>query len=106
MVGLKILTRVFHEHYKIALRHHSHTVHDRCSKPHATPTGDTSLRHNKVWIFDVKPVCTGSFNWTNAAEKQNDENLVRIDGAQVAADYERLVFQRILSKETLVRPDK
>jgi len=64
----------------------------------------TALMHNKVGIFDAKTVCTGSFNWTNAAEKRNDENLLIIDGTQVAAAYERFVFQRILTRETLVEP--
>ena len=64
----------------------------------------TALMHNKVGIFDGKTVCTGSFNWTNAAEKHNDENLLIIDGTQVAAAYEKFVFQRILTKETLVEP--
>ena len=64
----------------------------------------TALMHNKVGIFDGKTVCTGSFNWTNAAEKRNDENLLVVDGAQVAAAYEKFVFQRILTKETLVQP--
>ena len=64
----------------------------------------TALMHNKVAIFDGKTVCTGSFNWTNAAEKRNDENLLVVDGAQVAAAYEKFVFQRILTKETLVQP--
>ncbi len=39
-------------------------------------TRQTALMHNKVVIFDGQTVCTGSFNWTNAAEKHNDENLV------------------------------
>src|SRR5437016_6263859 len=64
----------------------------------------TALMHNKVGIFDGKTVCTGSFNWTNAAEKRNDENLLIIDGTQVAAAYEKFVFRRILTKETLVVP--
>jgi phosphatidylserine/phosphatidylglycerophosphate/cardiolipin synthase-like enzyme len=64
-----------------------------------------ALMHNKVAIFDGKTVSTGSFNWTNAAEKRNDENLVVIDGAQVAAQYEKFVFQRILTTETVGRPD-
>ena len=60
--------------------------------------------HNKVGIFDAKTICTGSFNWTRAAEKRNDENLLIVDGTQVAAAYEKFVFQRILIKETLVDP--
>lgn len=62
-----------------------------------------ALMHNKVAIFDGRTVCTGSFNWTNAAEKRNDENLLVVDGTEVAADYEKFVFQRILTRETLMR---
>ena len=64
----------------------------------------TALMHNKVGIFDGKTVCTGSFNWTRAAEKRYDENLLIVDGTQVAAAYEKFVFQRILTRETLVPP--
>ena len=60
----------------------------------------TALMHNKVGIFDGKTICTGSFNWTTTAEKHNDENLLVVDGTQVAAAYEKLVFQRILTTET------
>src|SRR5262249_28009418 len=59
-------------------------------------TRQPALMHNKVGIFDGQTVCTGSFNWTNQAEKHNDENLVVLDGASVAAAYEKYVFQRIL----------
>jgi len=64
-------------------------------------TRQPALMHNKVGIFDGQTICTGSFNWTSAAEKHNDENLVVIDGASVAAAYETYVFQRILKNETL-----
>src|SRR5262249_32284322 len=67
-------------------------------------TRQTALMHNKVGIFDGQTVCTGSFNWTNQAEKHNDENLVVLDGASVAAAYEKYVFQRILKNETLLGP--
>ncbi len=63
-----------------------------------------ALMHNKVGIFDGQTVCTGSFNWTTNAEKNNDENLIVVDGAVLAADYEKYVYQRILQNETLVRP--
>jgi phosphatidylserine/phosphatidylglycerophosphate/cardiolipin synthase-like enzyme len=67
-------------------------------------TRQTALMHNKVGIFDGQTVCTGSFNWTNQAEKMNDENLVVLDGVSVAAAYEKYVFQRILKNETLPGP--
>jgi cardiolipin hydrolase len=63
-----------------------------------------ALMHNKVGIFDGQTVCIGSFNWTTNAEKHNDENLMVVDGPQVAAAYEKYVFQRILNNETLVKP--
>ncbi len=62
-----------------------------------------ALMHNKVGIFDSQTICTGSFNWTNNAEKNNDEKLLVVDGADLAADYEKYVFQRILQNETLIR---
>ena len=65
----------------------------------------TALMHNKIGVFDSQTVCTGSFNWTNNAEKNNDENLLVVDGADLASDYEQYVFQRILKNERLVRPD-
>ena len=67
-------------------------------------TKQTAPMHNKVGIFDGQTVCTGSFNWTNAAEKHNDENLVVLDGISVAAAYEKYVFQRILKNETMSKP--
>jgi phosphatidylserine/phosphatidylglycerophosphate/cardiolipin synthase-like enzyme len=60
-----------------------------------------SLMHNKVAIFDNQTICTGSFNWTVNAEKNNDENLLIVDGQDLASDYEKYVFQRILQNETL-----
>jgi hypothetical protein len=64
----------------------------------------TALMHNKVGIFDGTTICTGSFNWTSNAERHNDENLLVVDGPDVAGDYEQYVFQRIMTNETLVRP--
>ena len=63
-----------------------------------------ALMHNKVGIFDSQTVCLGSFNWTTNAEKNNDENLMIVDGPDVAADYEKYIYQRILANETLVKP--
>lgn len=35
-----------------------------------------AIAHNKTMIIDGRIVLTGSYNWTNAAEKRNAENLV------------------------------
>ena len=62
----------------------------------------TTLMHNKVGILDSQTICTGSFNWTSNAEKNKDENLLVVDSLNLASDYEKYVFQRILQNETLV----
>jgi phosphatidylserine/phosphatidylglycerophosphate/cardiolipin synthase-like enzyme len=36
--------------------------------------------HNKVMLIDGKTIVTGSFNFTRAADEQNAENLLVIDG--------------------------
>lgn len=66
-------------------------------------TRQKSLMHNKIAIFDGQTVATGSFNWTANAELHNDENLLIVDGSDIAADYEKYAFERILQNETLTR---
>jgi len=55
------------------------------------------IMHNKVAIIDYRIVITGSFNWTNAAENNNNENLVVIHSVEVAARYES-EFQKMWSQ--------
>jgi len=43
--------------------------------------------HSKVMIIDGETVITGSFNFTNAAEEKNAENLLILDDAALAAEY-------------------
>jgi hypothetical protein len=53
----------------------------------------TGLYHNKMMIADaLQPnsdpqVATGSFNWSNAAQTSNDENLVIIHDASIVNEY-------------------
>jgi phosphatidylserine/phosphatidylglycerophosphate/cardiolipin synthase-like enzyme len=47
------------------------------------------LAHNKVMVIDQAVVITGSFNFTNAAESRNAENLLVIHDAALAAAYAR-----------------
>ena len=49
--------------------------------------GAHAIAHNKVMIIDDKTVITGSFNFTNAAEEHNAENLLILDDAALAAEY-------------------
>ncbi|MFN8770649.1 MAG: phospholipase D family protein [Neisseriaceae bacterium] len=47
-----------------------------------------AIFHNKVMIIDDNAVITGSFNFTNAAEKKNSENLLILsDNNQLASIY-------------------
>jgi len=55
--------------------------------------GPRRCMHHKVGIFDGKVVSTGSFNWTNNAQNNNDENLVIISAAEVAKAYRKIVDQ-------------
>lgn len=45
------------------------------------------IAHNKVIIIDEQKVITGSFNFTNAADKRNAENVIIINNKSVAKEY-------------------
>jgi len=47
------------------------------------------LMHNKFCVNDEKITLTGSYNWTENANKINEENLVAIDSEEVAKQYEK-----------------
>jgi len=51
-------------------------------------TNPDGIMHNKVAIIDNRIVITGSFNWTNSAENNNNENLIVIRSVDVASIYE------------------
>jgi phosphatidylserine/phosphatidylglycerophosphate/cardiolipin synthase-like enzyme len=46
-----------------------------------------AIAHNKIIVIDGETVVTGSFNFTNAAQDKNAENLVIIRDSTVAAQY-------------------
>lgn len=43
--------------------------------------------HNKIGIVDGKVLITGSFNWTDNAEKDNQENLLIIANKSLIDQY-------------------
>jgi phospholipase D len=57
------------------------------------------LLHDKVAIIDSHIIITGSFNWSQAANEDNRENLVVLDGQGWAAAYEAQ-FQKIYNAST------
>jgi phosphatidylserine/phosphatidylglycerophosphate/cardiolipin synthase-like enzyme len=58
------------------------------------PDANPAMMHHKVFIVDRQTVATGSMNQTASATRSNDENLVLIDDARVAARFER-EFERV-----------
>jgi phosphatidylserine/phosphatidylglycerophosphate/cardiolipin synthase-like enzyme len=46
-----------------------------------------TIAHNKIIIVDEATVITGSFNFTNAAEHKNAENLLIIHDPELAQKY-------------------
>lgn len=67
------------------------------------PTGD--LLHHKFGIVDKETVITGSHNWSEAANHNNDETLLIIHNATVAAHFNR-EFERLYAKAVLGVPIK
>jgi phosphatidylserine/phosphatidylglycerophosphate/cardiolipin synthase-like enzyme len=49
--------------------------------------GNCYILHHKVIIIDERTVITGSYNFTNSAERDNDENLVIVDDPNLARAY-------------------
>jgi phosphatidylserine/phosphatidylglycerophosphate/cardiolipin synthase-like enzyme len=49
--------------------------------------GNAGLMHHKAIIIDRKIVITGSYNFSASAETRNDENVLVIHNADVAAQY-------------------
>ena len=45
------------------------------------------ISHNKVMIIDNKNLITGSYNWTNAAELRNSENIIFIKNKRISSLY-------------------
>lgn len=65
------------------------------------PTGD--VLHHKFGVVDGRTVIVGSHNWSDAANRLNDETLLRITHPQVAAHYQR-EFERLYTNSRLGIP--
>lgn len=57
--------------------------------------------HHKVAIFDNYIVATGSFNWSTSASKRNNENLILIEGIELAKMYEKYAITYIIENEVI-----
>jgi phosphatidylserine/phosphatidylglycerophosphate/cardiolipin synthase-like enzyme len=65
--------------------------------------GNPYVMHHKVFIIDGATVIFGSFNFSNNADQDNDENLLMIDDPQLAQAFEA-EFQRV--REQALNPPK
>jgi len=54
----------------------------------ALGTPPDRLMHNKFALFDGRLLATGSYNWTNSAERYNHENLLLLDHPDLVKRYE------------------
>lgn len=60
---------------------------------------DSGLMHQKFAVIDGKVVVTGSYNWTQGAERFNDENLLVFRDAGALAEEYRKEFFRLWEKK-------
>lgn len=54
------------------------------------------IAHNKTMIFDARHTLTGSFNWSEAANFKNAENILLIDDPSLAQIYKQNWEKRAL----------
>ena len=59
------------------------------------------IAHNKTMIIDEKFVLTGSFNWTEAAESRNAENILFIEDPSLAQTYKENWDKRVRRAKSL-----
>jgi phosphatidylserine/phosphatidylglycerophosphate/cardiolipin synthase-like enzyme len=65
-----------------------------CVKAPVRQDGNPNFMHHKVIIIDNHIVVTGSLNFTDNADQQNNENVLVIDNADIAKLYTQ-EFQRV-----------
>ena len=65
-----------------------------CAKLPIKVDGNKYTMHHKVIIIDDSTVITGSFNFTNAADTANDDNILVIHSPEIAALYNQ-EFERL-----------
>lgn len=70
-----------------------------CAKLPVKLDGNKYTMHHKVIILDHATVITGSFNFTQSADKENDDNVLVIHSPAVAAQYEQ-EFRKIYGAGT------
>ena len=62
---------------------------------------DHGVMNYRFAIFDGKKVMTGSFNWSEASEKWNYENLILIREAEAVTSYQK-EFERLWREKRVI----
>jgi phosphatidylserine/phosphatidylglycerophosphate/cardiolipin synthase-like enzyme len=62
---------------------------------------DYGVMNHRFAILDGKKVVTGSFDWSEASEKWNYENIVIIRDSEVVASYQR-EFERLWREKRVI----
>ena len=71
-----------------------------CAKLPVKVDGNKYTMHHKVIIIDGQTVITGSFNFTKSADTENDDNVLVLHSAAVAALYEQ-EYQKVYGLGTV-----
>lgn len=66
--------------------------------PHSVK--EVGLMHQKFAVIDRRIVFTGSYNWTQAADTFNDENLLVFRDAGALAEEYRSIFIRLWERKS------
>lgn len=75
-----------------------------CAGLNVLQDGNPFTFHHKVFVIDARVVVTGSFNISNNATTRNDENVVIIEDADLAALYLE-EFERVSTQATIPPSD-
>jgi len=67
---------------------------------------NAALMHHKFMIVDNKIVWTGSFNWTVAANRKNQENIILSEDKNICAQYENHFIKMLSERCKLFVPNK
>lgn len=74
-----------------------------CAGVPARQDGNSSFLHDKLIIVDNTIVATGSLNFSSNADESNEENVVIVDNAEIAALYLQ-EFDKLWNQATDVLP--
>ncbi len=63
---------------------------------------DHGVMNHRFVIFDGKKAMTGSFDWSEASEKWNDENILILSETDVVISYQK-EFERLWREKRVIR---